>query len=294
MPPVWNQRGAFRRRRWRSQSMSPGRSWLTAVWPRSEHADRAAHAEAALGEVEPVARPSGRRRRRAPSGRASRSTPPWQDQVLDQAADRVVGERGDDGRAQAEAAPQRRARRCTRRRPPRRGTRASCGCAPRRGRAAASPRRATRGPSARHPRGLIAGRLMPAAPALPGRDAVALRARRTIAAASAARPLIVSHSPAATTSWVASQRPARPRRRRERRGTRRQARRRDPARRHEAHHRIRARERAQEREASHRGGREELHQPEAARERLLDLARRARPRAASGCPGPGRGRRPSG
>ena len=75
MPPVWNQRTPSVPKRW-SQSTSPGRSCEAAVWPRSETPTRAADAEAALGEVEPVAH----RAADAVDGTqriSDVSTPPW-------------------------------------------------------------------------------------------------------------------------------------------------------------------------------------------------------------------------
>ena len=65
-------------------------------------ADRAAHAEPALGEVEPVPHLPADAVVRGPDHMRTLDAA-LVDQVLDQAADRVVGERRDDGRPEPEA-----------------------------------------------------------------------------------------------------------------------------------------------------------------------------------------------
>ncbi len=65
------------------------------------HADRPAHAEAALGEVESVAGRTAHTVGRDPHD-VRRVEAAGEDEVLDEAADLVVHERGDDGAAQAE------------------------------------------------------------------------------------------------------------------------------------------------------------------------------------------------
>ena len=68
-------------------------------------ADRAADAEAALGEVQAVADRAADAVVRHPADERGVDAA-LQDEVLDEPADLVVGERGDDGGAQAEAAAQ--------------------------------------------------------------------------------------------------------------------------------------------------------------------------------------------
>ena len=104
MPPQWNQR-APSAPKIVSQSTSPGRSCDTAVWPRSEQPTaprtpkprsvklrplRAVAADAVVGHPAQVALVDAAA----------------QDELLDETADGVVGERADERRAQAEAAPQ--------------------------------------------------------------------------------------------------------------------------------------------------------------------------------------------
>ena len=85
--------------------MSPGRSWLARGVAAVGDADRAAHAEAALGEVEAVADGAPDAVVGHPADERGVDAA-LQDEVLDQAADLVVGQRGDDRGAQAEAAAQ--------------------------------------------------------------------------------------------------------------------------------------------------------------------------------------------
>ena len=99
-------------------------------------ADRAAHAEAALGEVEAVARGPADAVVGHPA-QVALVDAAAQDELLDQAADRVVGERADQRRCAGRSSAAGRAPRCTRRRPPRRRTSAWWRCGPRRGRGAA-------------------------------------------------------------------------------------------------------------------------------------------------------------
>ena len=88
-----------------SQSTSPGRAGDAAVWPRSETPTRAAHAEAALGEVEPVADGAADAVVGHPAHQRGVDAA-LEHEVLDQPADLVVGERGHDRGPQAEAAAQ--------------------------------------------------------------------------------------------------------------------------------------------------------------------------------------------
>ena len=69
------------------------------------HAEGAAHAEAALGEVEPVAHRPADAVGRNPADEA-RVDPSLEHEVLEQPADLVVGERGHDAGAEAEAPPE--------------------------------------------------------------------------------------------------------------------------------------------------------------------------------------------
>src|SRR5215831_6063081 len=104
MPPVWNQRTPRVPNRW-SQSTASAASWLAALWPRSETPACAAHSEAPLGEVQPVA--DGAADAVIGHELHQRSVhPSLQDEVLDEPADVVVGQCGDNGGPQAEAAPQ--------------------------------------------------------------------------------------------------------------------------------------------------------------------------------------------
>ena len=77
IPPVCNQREPLAAPKIESQSKSPGLTWLMAVWPRSEQPANERGVDAAL-----------------------------EDEVLDEATDGVIGERGGDGGAQAKAAAQ--------------------------------------------------------------------------------------------------------------------------------------------------------------------------------------------
>ena len=104
MPPQWSQR-APSASKIASQSTSPGASCEAAVLPRSEQPTRAADAEAALGEVEPVADAAADAVVGHPADVRDVDAA-LEHQVLDEPADRVVGERGDDRGAQAEAPAQ--------------------------------------------------------------------------------------------------------------------------------------------------------------------------------------------
>ena len=96
---------AERRRRGGPSRRRPAAAATAAVWPRSETPTRAADAEAALGEVEPVADGAADAVVRHPADER-RVDAALQDEVLDQPPDLVVGERGHDRGAQAEAAAQ--------------------------------------------------------------------------------------------------------------------------------------------------------------------------------------------
>ena len=102
-------------------------------------ADAAARAEAALGEVQPVADAAPDAVVFLPA-QVRQVDAALEHQVLDQPADRVVGQRGDVRGAQAEAAAQAARDVVFAAAFPGLERRAWCGCAPRRGRAAASPR----------------------------------------------------------------------------------------------------------------------------------------------------------
>ncbi len=104
MPPVWNQREPSLPKI-SSQSIWPGLSWLTAVWPRSEQPSAARTPKPRSVKLRPL--------------RVVRPTPSYlvqttmrlvdaalQHQVFEETADGVVGERGDDGGLEAEAAAQ--------------------------------------------------------------------------------------------------------------------------------------------------------------------------------------------
>ena len=75
-PPVWNQRAPSPRRRV-PVDVARRAAAATAVWPRSRAPDGAADAEAALGEVEPVAGGAADAVVRAARRRGAVSTPPW-------------------------------------------------------------------------------------------------------------------------------------------------------------------------------------------------------------------------
>ena len=104
MPPVWNQRTPSLPKMW-SQSMSPGLSCEAAVLPRSGIADGAADAEAALGEVQAVADGAADAVVLAPLDEVGGDAA-LHDEILDEMADLVVHEGGDDGGLVAEAFPQ--------------------------------------------------------------------------------------------------------------------------------------------------------------------------------------------
>ena len=104
IPPVWNQR---------APSVAEEVLPVDVARPQLRggrvaaigHADGAAHAEAALGEVEPVAHRPSDAVGRNPADEA-RVDPSLEHEVLEQPADLVVGERGHDAGAEAEAAPE--------------------------------------------------------------------------------------------------------------------------------------------------------------------------------------------
>ena len=104
MPPVCNQRTP-----WRAEQVVPvDVAWRQAAGcrvPAVGDPDGAAHAEAALGEVEPVAHvaPDAVEGHPRQEGGVDAAL---QHEVLEQPADLVVDERGHDRGAQAEAAPQ--------------------------------------------------------------------------------------------------------------------------------------------------------------------------------------------
>ncbi len=104
MPPVWNQRTPSLPKMW-SQSKSPGLSWLGGGVAAIGNADRAAHAEAALGEVQAIARLAADAVELPPFDELGIDAA-LHDEIFDQAADVVVGEGGGDGGLQAEAAAQ--------------------------------------------------------------------------------------------------------------------------------------------------------------------------------------------
>ena len=95
--PACRRGGPSRRR--------PGRSWLAAVWPRSETPTAPRTPKPRSVKFSPL-----RTARPMPSYGTQRTNDgvhaALQDQVLEQPADLVVGERGDHRGAQAEAAPQ--------------------------------------------------------------------------------------------------------------------------------------------------------------------------------------------
>ena len=103
MPPVWNQR-APRRPKISSQSMVPGVELRDGGVAAIGAAERRADAEAALGEVEPVADRAADAVVLDP--RHALLDAALEHQVFDEAADGVVRERGDDGGVEAEAALQ--------------------------------------------------------------------------------------------------------------------------------------------------------------------------------------------
>ena len=104
MPPVCSQRTPSWPKIW-SQSKSPGLSWLAARVAAVRNAHRAAHAEAALGEIEAVAHRPADAVVGHPLDELGRHAA-LQDEILEQPADVVVRKRGADGGAQAEAAAQ--------------------------------------------------------------------------------------------------------------------------------------------------------------------------------------------
>ena len=103
MPPVWNQR-APSRPKISSQSTSPGFSCETAVWPRSEQPSAARTPKPRSVKLRPLRTVAADAVVLHPAHALLDAA--LQHQVLDEAADRVVGERRDDGGRQAEAAPQ--------------------------------------------------------------------------------------------------------------------------------------------------------------------------------------------
>ena len=95
MPPVWNQRTPSLPKT-RSQSMSPGLSCEAAVWPRSEQPRAARTPKPRSVKLRPL------RTRAADAvvlgpAEVRLVDAALEDEVLDQAAHRVVDERGDDG-----------------------------------------------------------------------------------------------------------------------------------------------------------------------------------------------------
>ena len=90
IPPVCSQR-APSLPKISSQSMSPGLSCETAVWPRSEQPSGGAHAEAALGEVQAVADGAADAVVRHPADERLVDAA-LADQILHQPADGIVGE----------------------------------------------------------------------------------------------------------------------------------------------------------------------------------------------------------
>ena len=102
MPPQWNQRAPSRPKT-RSQSMSPGLSSEAAERPRSEQPSAARTPKPRSTKFSPL---------RAPAPDSVVGDPAHvglvdaalEDEILEQPADRVVGERGDDRRTKTEAA----------------------------------------------------------------------------------------------------------------------------------------------------------------------------------------------
>ena len=152
-------------------------------------ADGAAHPEAPLGEVEAVAHlPPD-----AVVGHPVELRPldaALVDQVVDQPADGVVGERRHDRRPHPEAALQAAGDVVLAASLPRRGTSAPSRSAPRPGRVAASPRRARRDPSGTRPPASDGSRLMRLTP-------VASRASRVISSNRPSRTSSGRDEPAA-------------------------------------------------------------------------------------------------
>ena len=102
--------------------MSPGRELAGRGVAAVGDADRAADAEAALGEVEPVADRRARCRRTGTQRMSDGVDAALQDEVLDQAADLVVGEARSRPPSAGRSTGAGRGPRCTRRRPPRPGS----------------------------------------------------------------------------------------------------------------------------------------------------------------------------
>ena len=101
MPPQWSQRAPCRPKI-SSQSIVPGRSWDTAVCPRSEHPTAPRTPNPRSVKLSPL-----RTSRPTPSDGTHADVrpvdPSLTDQVLDEPPDRVVDERRDDRSLEAEA-----------------------------------------------------------------------------------------------------------------------------------------------------------------------------------------------
>ncbi len=105
MPPVCSQREPFAGPKIDSQSKSPDLNLADGGVAAVGAANGGAHAVAALSKVEAVAHGAAHAVVRNPSDERSIDAA-LQNEVLDQAADGIVGERSGDGGAQAETAAQ--------------------------------------------------------------------------------------------------------------------------------------------------------------------------------------------
>ena len=106
-PPVWNQRRAPPPAppNSASQSTAPGCSWAMAVWPRSEQPTPPRGPKPRSVKLRPLRLVAADAVVLDPA-QVRQIDAPLQHQILDQPADRVVGQRGDDRGAQPEAAAQ--------------------------------------------------------------------------------------------------------------------------------------------------------------------------------------------
>ena len=136
MPPVCNQREPFSWPKIDGPVEVAGLDLADGGVAAVGAAGSGAQAEAALGEVEAVAHCAADAVVRDPADERGIDAA-LENEVFDEAADGVVGERGGDGGAQAKSSGAVRGRRCIRRRPPTPEIGARCGCGLRRDRGGA-------------------------------------------------------------------------------------------------------------------------------------------------------------
>ena len=105
MPPVCSHRAPFFGPRIASQSKSPSLVWRNCSVAPVGAAYRSPHSKTAFGKVETIAHRAADAVVRHPANQRSIHAA-LQDQILHQPADWVIGKRGDDRGAHAEAAAQ--------------------------------------------------------------------------------------------------------------------------------------------------------------------------------------------